>query len=166
MPNRETSDDAHVIRLHGPWESQQCGLGNAECGIEPTPTRVKVPLNFSDWLDPDFRGTVVLERAFGLPTNLDEQQSVQLAVQTNQLSICSVSLNQTEIELNQTELNADLSGSTAAQTPGSNGDSNGQVLHRHDVTSLLTARNRLRLTLTVDATPKGELPYIAIEIFG
>jgi len=162
MPNRETPSDAHVIRLHGPWESQQCGIGNAECGIEPTPTRVKVPLNFSDWLAPDFRGTVVLERAFGLPTNLDDRQSVQLAVQTNQLSISSISLNQTELELNQTE----LPSSTAAKTPGSNGDSNGQVLHRHDVTSLLMARNRLRLTLTVDATPKGDLPYIAIEIFG
>lgn len=155
MPNSSTPDDAHVIRLHGPWESQQCGTANAESGIEPTPTRVKVPLDFADWLEPDFRGTVVLERAFGLPTNMDEQQSVRLTVQTNQLSLGSVSLNDT-----------DLQSSAPAPTPGSSGDSDGQVLHRHNVTSLLKPRNRLRLTLTVDAEPTGDLPYVAIEIFG
>ncbi len=161
VPSR-ADNAAHVIRLHGPWEGTQCGLQNAECGIDASDDdpvdRVKVPLNFGDWLDDDFCGTVVLERAFGLPTNLDEQQSVHLVLKIDQLTISSVSLNDNLLP----------PGTDTSHAAGStlNDDAVGVSLHRHEITSLLKARNRLRLTLTVDSKPSGGLAYAAIEIFG
>ena len=155
-----------MIRLHGPWEGTQCGRRNAECGIDDAqdrlgasdvskPDRVKVPLNFGDWLEPDFRGTVVLERAFGLPTNLDEQQAVHLVLQTEHLPLGSVSINGTM-----------LPTSAVADVSDSSDDSNKASLHRHEITSFLQARNRLRLTLAVDSEPSGRLISAAIEIRG
>ena len=163
--NPSDENASHVIRLHGPWEGSKFGIRNLEFGIDAPadqkladvnaskPDRVKVPLKFSDWLEPDFRGTVVLERAFGLPTNLDDQQSVQLVLQTDQLSLGSVSLNGTALPLSATVARSDLSSNSSHPLP-----------YCHEITSLLKARNRLRLTLTVESEPLGGLSYAAIEI--
>ena len=153
----------HVIRLHGPWEGSKGGIRNSEFGTsdaqvetgEPNvskPTRVKVPLDFGDWLEPSFRGTVVLERAFGLPTNLDQHQSIQLVVQTGRQSPSSVLLNGTSLP-------------TSASTVSDSEDGcNEASLYRHEITSLLQARNRLRLTWVIESEPLGGLLYAAIEI--
>ncbi len=171
VPNR-ADGDPHVIRLHGPWKAVQCGVRKAECGLEgrksevggrQSQSRVKVPLDVGHWLDADFRGTVALERAFGLPTNLNDQQSVWLVLQTNQLTIDSVSLNETAL------IEGDGSNNLASFTevismPDPNVDSNGLSSHRYDIGSYLAARNRLRITLAIDAPPAGGLPHVAIEI--
>lgn len=164
VPSNGRNDAPHVIRLLGPWEGTQCGMQNAECGIDggdvQKPTRVKVPLDVGDWLNADYRGTATLERAFGLPTNLDDQQSVWLVLQTKQLTIDSVSLN----DVNLVE-SADFNNSAQASSESdSNVDSSALVSHRYDIGSYLTARNRLRITLEIDAPPAGGLPHVAIEI--
>ena len=168
VPSR-ANDAAHVIRLHGPWEGSKGGIRNSEFGTDgdeartdasvvQKPDRVKVPLDFGDWLEPSFRGTVVLERAFGLPTNLDEQQSVHLVLKIDQLAISSVAINENTLP----------SGTNTAQAAGSNlKDGSDEVsLLRHEITSHLKARNCLRLNLTVDSKPSGGLVHAAIEIFG
>ena len=157
----KAGDAPHVIRLLGPWEgTTQCGVRNAECRIDElvgsTPTRVKVPLKLSDWLAADYRGTVILERAFGLPTNLDDRQSVQLVLQTDQLNIDTVSLNGIDLQ--------------ASNTNGSMVDATENLTEpapvRYRIGSHLQARNRVRLTLDIDATPCGSLSNAAIEIHG
>ena len=163
MTRSNENASSHVIRLHGPWEGSKGGIRNSEFGTsdaqvetgEPNvskPDRVKVPLDFGDWLEPNFRGTVVLERAFGLPTNLDQHQSIQLVVQTGRQSLSSMSLNGTSLP-------------TAASAVSNSGDGlNESWLYRHEITSLLQARNRLRLILAVESEPFGGLAYAAIEI--
>ena len=161
VPSRARHDAAHVIRLLGPWEgATQCGMRSAEWGndalVYSKPTRVKVPLSLSDWLSADFRGTVILERAFGLPTNLDDRQSVQLVLQTDQLNVETVSLN--GVELLAASANASMVGSTGNETEPSS--------LRYRIGDHLQARNRLRLTVSIDATPCGSLSNAAIEIHG
>ena len=146
----------HVIRLHGPWGGSKGGIRNSEFGSDAPDNqradRVKVPLDFGDWLEPSFRGTVVLERAFGLPTNLDENQSVQLVLRTGLQSPSSVLLNGTSLP-------------TSASTVSDSEDGcNEASLYRHEITSLLQARNRLRLTWVIESEPLGGLLYAAIEI--
>lgn len=156
MTRSDENATPHVIRLHGPWEGSKGGIRNSEFGNDAPDNqradRVKVPLDFGDWLEPSFRGTVVLERAFGLPTNLDQHQSIQLVVQTGRQSLSSMSLNGTSLP-------------TAASAVSDSGDGlNESWLYRHEITSLLQARNRLRLILAVESEPFGGLAYAAIEI--
>ncbi len=80
----------HKIRLRGPW---QAALLRADHLDQPAVnlvvgSKIRLPIhtNWRDgpggqWLGPDFRGLVLLERSFGRPTGLDESQQVWLVVE-------------------------------------------------------------------------------------
>jgi hypothetical protein len=162
-----SDDDVHVIRLHGPWQATKGSGRNSEFGTESDgacePIRVKVPLDFSQWLPADFRGNVSLERAFGLPTNLDDQQSVYLTVEDDSLAINSVALNGHDLQANASDLQMDCTLDRKAEPSQNIGRFR---THRFEVTRCLSARNRLRIELDFNATPQGRLVSAAVEIVG
>jgi hypothetical protein len=117
---------------------------NAECGTESEPARVKVPLRLADWVPADFDGLVTLERAFGLPTNLDEDHHVALVVQTQAATIADARLNKQPLPV----------------LPGRSADLPSQ--RWFDARGLLQTRNRLSLTLAV--TAQSQLVEVKLEL--
>ena len=69
----------HVIRLRGPWLYE---VIEGDCRDRPRQGKVQMPTDWSDTLGSDFRGRVKCTRHFGLPTGLDEQSVVVMAVGT------------------------------------------------------------------------------------
>lgn len=79
--------DYHTIRLHGPWQAdffsslpqQSAGLPDSEsAGVRQ---RIKLPLVDQAWVEPEFTGSIELNRNFNWPHN--DVQAVYLQIVSN-----------------------------------------------------------------------------------
>jgi hypothetical protein len=92
----ENMQPIHPIRLHGPWRATVTRVdfaqkSTAEIGADDShdtskisvgqSTKLQIPCDWGDWLGHDFCGVVSFVRAFGLPTNLDDQQEIWLVIE-------------------------------------------------------------------------------------
>ena len=72
----------HKIRLHGPWQAKviraETPLPNA---LPLFQKKFQVPNDWGDWLGADFRGLVEFDRAFGMPTGLEDDQEIWLVIE-------------------------------------------------------------------------------------
>jgi hypothetical protein len=154
----------HPIRLHGPWNATVTRVdypqeSPAEIGANDShdaskvsvglSTKLQIPCDWGDWLGPDFCGVVSLVRAFGLPTNLDDQQEIWLVIESIDY--------QGEIWLNETRL-----GDLQLNQPPL----------RCPVRHCLQARNCLRIEIEMpaefhgDSTRRGQRGLLAGGLVG
>ena len=81
--------DYHTIRLHGPWQAdffsslpqQSTGLLDSESVPAGNRQRIKLPLGDQPWVEPDFTGSIELNRNFKWPH--DDVQAVYLQIVSN-----------------------------------------------------------------------------------
>ena len=80
----------HTIRLRGPWQYTPLAhtywteaAVSIECDTDvPAPGRLTLPSDWEPVLGKDFRGKVLFQRQFNLPTGLHESSIVQLSVES------------------------------------------------------------------------------------
>ncbi len=109
--------------------------------------KIHVPSDWGDWLGTEFRGLVQFERAFGMPTGLEDHQEIWLVIEQVDY--------RAKIWLNQ---HLDDSQNTNCETPLGELQL-GQAPFRRSIRPLMQARNRLRLEiespLDVDRGPRA-----------
>jgi beta-galactosidase/beta-glucuronidase len=137
----------HPIRLLGPWQATVLRSDQRDNSQSPpdemddsarqdvetifdgsvplgATKKLTIPGNWHEWLGENFSGVVRYERNFGLPTNLDDQQTVWLVIE---------SVNQSAyVWLNETPLGEMRMGQPPLRQP---------------VRALLAARNRLQIDI-------------------
>lgn len=77
------TDQVHEIRLHGPWQA------TVICAVTPSSSddssafqkKLHIPNDWGDWLGTEFRGLVAFDRAFGMPTGLEDDQEIWLVIE-------------------------------------------------------------------------------------
>ena len=126
----------HVIRLRGPW--QFCHeTGNANDSVNNQKT--KLPCDVLQLLGTNESGHIRLSRRFGLPTNLEPDEHVELAIETVNVSAI--------VELNGKELDG--------IDPRSNAS-------RFIVTDRLQSRNELAIVVAL--SPNSDSPILNATI--
>ena len=124
------TDQVHSIRLHGPWQAKVVRADTATSD-DPHEDQKKfhVPNDWGDWLGTEFRGLVAFDRAFGMPTGLEDDQEIWLVIE-------------------QVDFHAKvwLNRNAAAETPLGELQLGHSPLRR-SVRHLMQARNRLHLEI-------------------
>ena len=117
--------EVHSIWLHGPWQASLQRVDSKPFVNDvPEQMRLHIPGNWDGWLGSSFRGLVHMQRDFGLPTNLVEQQKIGLVIEEIDFR-ASIWLNGQNLGQHQL----------------------GDSPFRCDIRPLLQARNRLRLEI-------------------
>jgi hypothetical protein len=139
----------HTIRLRGPWQIEALlrfvpdalGEVHEETSQLPIANETSVPGDWAFALGEDFRGRARYVRRFGLPTNLEPQETVTLVFGEVE--------SQATIELNGTLL-------------GEQRKADGE--RRYEVTQLLKLRNELRIVVEARDAVGGILGEVKLEI--
>ncbi len=116
--HKRSESARHKIRLHGPWHFESVGtLGDVSAAGS-----IKIPSDWSSVLGTDFRGRVLFKRRFGMPSNLDADERIDLVLEK---------INGTSI----VRLNNEVVGSIAIAADAS----------RFDISTRLQQRNELQV---------------------
>ena len=108
----------HTIRLRGPWQYTPLahtywtadGQSQESNTDVPPPGRLKLPADWSSELGADFRGKVLFQRTFHCPTGLQENDIVQVQIDSvDALGTVYVNNNTVgELELGQSNLSFEI----------------------------------------------------------
>jgi hypothetical protein len=86
------SSPPHIIRLHGPWQCELLISGDAVERLT-----VQLPVDWSSFFRDRSGGSMIWRRSFGRPTNLDDQERVELIITNLQMDVM-VELNGIQID--------------------------------------------------------------------
>ena len=151
-----TGSSPHIIRLHGAWQYEplaftRWGPAGGESvdlpgDLPPTGT-VKIPADWAATLGPTFRGRVLYKRRFGRPSNLAQNERIDLVLhKINGLATITLNGNQ----LGETKI--------------------GESACRFELTTLLLPRNELHIEVNLpqdsrDITAGGIVGKVYLEIY-
>ena len=144
----------HTIRLHGPWQARVIRDDTPTSDDLPAfQKKFHIPNDWGDWLGADFCGLVAFDRAFGMPTGLEDNQEIWLVIEQVDYR-AKIWLNRKD---DTAMSNQALLGALQL----------GQKPFRRSIRHLMQARNRLHLEIELPVgTDRGERRQCAGGLIG